>query len=58
MSLNLHGIVRTAINFNNADETVLLVRSLGNTNIQGRIVPRTASLKAWGPRCKRWAGKI
>ena len=39
MSLNLHGIVRTAINFNNADETVLLVRSLGNANIQGRIVP-------------------
>ncbi len=44
MSLNLHGIVRTAINFNNADETVLLIRSLGNANVQGRI--DTANRKA------------
>ena len=49
MSLNLHGIVRTAINFNNADETVLLVRSLGNANVQGRIVPTYGEGKRRGP---------
>ena len=57
MSLNLHGIVRTAINFNNADETVLLVRSLGNANIQGRIVPTYGEPESVGAQVQTLGGE-
>ena len=55
MSLNLHGIVRTAINFNNADETVLLVRSPGN--IQGRIVPTYGEPESVGAQVQTLGGE-
>ena len=57
MSLNLHGIVRTAINFNNADETVLLIRSLGNANIQGRIVPTYGEPESVGAQVQTLGGE-
>ena len=57
MSLNLHGIVRTAINFNNADETVLLIRSLGNANVQGRIVPTYGEPESVGAQVLHTAHK-
>lgn len=57
MSLNLHGIVRTAINFNNADETVLLVRSLGNANVQGRIVPTYGEPESVGAQVQTLGGE-
>lgn len=37
MSLNLHSLVRSAINMNNADEKVYLIQSLGQANVKGRI---------------------
>lgn len=38
MSLNLHRIARAAITLNHEDETIYLIRSLGQRNVKGRIV--------------------
>ena len=46
MSLNLHGIVRGAINYNNEDENVYLIKSTGNANAKGRIVATYADAEA------------
>ena len=37
MSLNLHDIVRGAINIVNPDEDVWLIQNIGQTNVKGRI---------------------
>ena len=37
MSINLHDIVRGAINIVNPDEDVRLVQNIGQTNVKGRI---------------------
>ena len=37
MSLNLHDLVRGAINIVNPDEDVWLIQNIGQTNVKGRI---------------------
>ena len=37
MSINLHDIVRGAINIVNPDEDVWLIQNIGQTNVKGRI---------------------
>lgn len=37
MPLNLHDLVRGAINLVNPDEDVWLIQNIGQTNVKGRI---------------------
>lgn len=46
MSINLHKVVRSAINAVHADESGHIVRSIGSSNDHGRIVTQYASAVA------------
>lgn len=43
MSINLHSIVRGAINTINADETVYLMQSAGQKNVKGQLIASYAA---------------
>ena len=53
MPLNLHDIVRGAINIVNPDEDVWLIQNIGQTNVKGRITAVYAEPERCAPRCRR-----